>query len=195
MQRQLSLLIGCSLLLASCGGNGEQAKCTRQYWDGIVGLCMPAGWVVIEHEQLRERGIPEDVIVAFKREKAVAGQFPTVTVTQEALKQPMDSSAYSDASVRSVAVLPGYKQIDTRAVRVDDASVDLHIFTAQPSADEPERRFYQVSAVSGPSGYSVTALTPLAPPSDVESEIERMMGSITFKAPEGGASSEAGNEG
>lgn len=186
MQRQLSLLIGSSLLIASCGGSAEQAKCTRQYWDGVIGLCMPAEWVVIEHEQLRERGIPEDVIVAFKREQAVSGQFPTMTVTQEMLKQPMDSAAYSDASVRSVSVLPGYKQIDARDVRIDDASVDLHIFTAQPSADEPERRFYQVSAVSGSSGYSVTALAPLAPPSDVESEIELMMGSITFKAPEGG---------
>lgn len=184
MKRFLLALLLPSLLLASCGGSdSDEAACTQQYWDGTVGLCLPDTWNVIERDQLSEKGIADNVIAAFKRDKAIAGQFPAVIVTQEVLKSPIDSVAYSSASVRAVTVLPEYKLIDARSQTVDGADVDLHVYSAQPAPEEPAKRFYQVSAVAGDKGYSVTGLTPLSPPKDVESEILAIMGSITFVEP------------
>lgn len=184
MKRILLAFFLPSLLLASCGGSGsDAAACTRQYWDGTVGLCLPDSWNVIERDQLTEKGIADNVIAAFKRDRAIAGQFLAVIITQEMLKGAIDSATYSKASVRAVTVLPDYKLIDTRSVTVDSAAVDLHIYSAQPAPEEPARRFYQVSAVAGNKGYSVTGLTPLSPPKDVESEISAIMNSITFTEP------------
>lgn len=183
MKKYLSAVLCLSFFLASCGGGSTTAECARQYWDGVVGTCLPADWAVIEREQLSERGISEDVIVAFKREKAVAGQFPTVTVTQEALPQAVDAKAYSAASVQSVSVLPGYKQIDQETLTIDGNDISLHIFTAQPSQDEPERRFYQLSTTMGNFGYSVTGLTPLSPSRDIEREVKQIVSTVTFQAP------------
>src|SRR3989344_2101330 len=183
MKKHLSIALSLSLLLVSCGGGTTTAECTRQYWDGVIGTCLPADYSVIEREALSERGISEDVVVAFKREKAVAGQFPTVTVTQEALPQAVDAASYSAASVQSVSVLPGYKQIDQETLAIDGNDITLHIFTAQPSQDEPERRFYQLSTTMGNFGYSVTGLTPLSPSRDIEREVKQIMSTVTFQAP------------
>ena len=183
MKKHLSVVLSLSFLLVSCGGSTTTATCTRQYWDGLVGTCLPADWAVIEREALSERGISEDVVVAFKREKAVNGQFPTVTVTQEALSAPVDAATYSAASVQSVSVLPGYKQIDQETLVIDGADITLHIFMAQPSQDEPEQRFYQLSTTMANFGYSVTGLTPLSPSRDIEKEIKQIMSTVTFQAP------------
>lgn len=184
MRRILFTLFLLPILLTSCGGNGsKEVGCTQQYWDGTVGLCLPDSWSVIERDQLSERGIADNVIAAFKRDLAIAGQFPAVIVTQEALKSAIDSATYSSASVRAVTVLPAYKLIDSRSVTIDGADVDLHIYSAQPAPEEPAKRFYQVSAVAGDKGYSATGLTPLSPPKNVESEISAIMNSITFTEP------------
>ena len=186
MKRFLFVVLCSTLLLSACGSSKTKAACEgQQYWNGTIGLCLPAGWSVIEREGLTERGIAEDVIVAFKRDEAVAGQFPTVLVTQEALKQQVDPAAYSEANVRSVSILPGYKDIDTKNMTLDSVKVSLHIFTAQPQEGEAERRFYQVSTATKNFGYSVTGLAPLSPPKDVESEIETMLSSVTFVEPAG----------
>ncbi|OGJ55419.1 hypothetical protein A2706_01700 [Candidatus Peribacteria bacterium RIFCSPHIGHO2_01_FULL_51_35] len=183
MRRFASLLLLC-LTLAACGGSGAVADCEgERYWDGTIGLCLPEGWTALPREALRERGIPEDVVVAFKRNEAIAGQFPAVTVTQEALAQETSPVTYSEASVRSVSVLPGFKEIDQQDVTIDGTEVTLHIFSAQPTEGEPERRFYQVSFAAKNFGYSVTGLTPLSPPRELEAEMKTLMGSITFAEP------------
>jgi hypothetical protein len=174
-----------ALVLASCGGSGSTADvvCKQQFWNGVVGLCLPAGWTVLEHEKLTERGVPEQVIVAFQSEKAVSGQTPTITVTSERLASPLDSSSYSKASIRSVSTLPGYKLLDSRSLQVEGQTVELHVFTAQPIADEPERRFFQLSAVAAGIGYTFTALTPVSISDQLEKEILLIMNSVRFSEP------------
>ncbi|MBI3332226.1 hypothetical protein HYZ99_04730 [Candidatus Peregrinibacteria bacterium] len=184
MKRFLVPLFSLSILLSSCGGGGNEAtQCERPFWNGTIGTCLPEGWVVLDRSILNERDIPAEVITAFKREEAVAGQFPSVTITQEVLAQATDSTSYSAASVQSVTVLPGYKQADLREATVDGETVTLHIFNAQPDPEQPARRFYQVSAVSGTEGYTVTALTPLSPPRDLEAETLLMLENVTFVEP------------
>ena len=184
MQRFFIPLFLLALLLVGCGGGGGSAvACDHPYWSGTVGTCVPEGWNILDRATLNEHGVAEEVMVAFKREEAVAGQFPSVTVTQEPLKEPVESAAYSAASMRSITILPGYKQIDVQKVNVDDADVDLHIFSAQPDPDQPARRFYQVSAVAGSNGYTVTALTPLSPSRELEKEVNVMLKNVTFKEP------------
>ena len=142
---------------------------------------MPKGWTVIDVETLRARGVPGDTIVAFQSSEAVSGQFPTVTVTHEALAQVATPATYSEASIRSVSVLPAYELIDSTKMSIDGETVDLHIFTAQPISDEPARRFYQVSTVANEIGYTVTSAVPVSVKDSVEKQIIAVLQSTTFE--------------
>ena len=181
--RTFGYALGLCLLLAACGGGGTDTTitCAFAYWDGTVGTCLPHGWHVVERSSLDQKGVPRDVLVAFQSDAPSAGQFPTVTVTREALAQPIASTAYSEASVQSVKSLPGYQEVDVRTVTVDDADVSLHIFSAQPRPDEPKSRFYQVSAAKDSAGYTFTAAVPLSIESAMENQILLILGNATFR--------------
>lgn len=184
--KRLIATLSVTLLLAACGGSSSSSteiSCKEQFWNGVIGLCLPAGWTVLEQETLADRGVPEQVMVAFQAEKTVSGQTPTITVTSEKLNTPLDSAAYSKASIRSVTTLPGYKLIDSRAMTVEAQNVDLHIFSAQPISGEPERRFFQLSAVGANIGYTVTALTPVSISDTLQKEIMLIMNSVRFSEP------------
>lgn len=183
--RRAALLFLLPLVLTACGGSdGGSTACEQQYWDGQIGICLPAGWSVVSRETLEERGLPQEVIAAFQADRAVSGQFPTLTVTREDLRNPVTSTDYSAASIRSVSVLPEYNLIDSRDLTVAGDAVQLHIFSAQPLPEEPQRRFYQASMVHGNAGYTFTALTPLSVSNTLEGQIETMMNAITFTNPE-----------
>ncbi|MDO8649058.1 MAG: hypothetical protein Q7R81_04730 [Candidatus Peregrinibacteria bacterium] len=183
MKHTLPIILGTTLLLAACGGSSAEVACDQQYWDGTVGTCLPQGWSVIDRATLVERGLPQEVTVGFQAATAVSGQFPTVAVTTETLADPIDAAAYSEASIRSVTVLPKYTLVDTRPVTVEGQEVQIHIFTAQPVAEEPERRFHQVSTVHGNNGYTFTALTPVSVDSDLEEQVLLILEHMTFTEP------------
>ncbi len=168
------------LFLVACGGGAAASVCDRGYWDGTVGTCVPQGWIVIDRAALDAKGMPSEVLVAFQSETPVSGQLVTVTVTREALTQVMTTSDYSDASIASVVGLPGYKEQDRQSTTIDGEDADIHIFTAQPSADQPQARFYQVSAVANAVGYTFTAATPITVPDEVEAQILSLLQKITF---------------
>ncbi|MFH1444268.1 MAG: hypothetical protein ABIG34_02660 [Candidatus Peregrinibacteria bacterium] len=172
-----------SLLLTACGASTDGGSDCQTYWFDQVGACLPGTWKLLDRAELLQRGVPEDVIIAFQSEASVSGQYPTVSVTREPLTTVVEPAAYSEATIRSVAVLPGYKLIDQKKVTVDGVSLPVHVFFAQPVTGEPQRRFLQVSTVIGQNGYTVTALTPLTVSSTLENEILTILGSITFKAP------------
>lgn len=181
--RKTSIIMLFSLFLAACGGGAEVATCTFNYWSGTVGTCLPDQWHVIDRQELDERGIPEEVIVAFQSDVPVSGQFVTVTVTREALAEPLDAQEYSDASILSVQQLPGYDEIDQRSIDIDGESVDMHIYTAQPREDQPETRFFQASTVSGNVGFSFTGATPVSIDSDIEAQVVSILEGATFLSP------------
>lgn len=184
VRRFSPLLLLLSLFLVSCGSSGstETTQC-QTYWFDQIGACLPGSWKLIDRTELAQRGVPEDVLIAFQSDTAVSGQFPTVSVTREPLSTVVAPADYSDATIRSVSVLPGYKLIDQKKVTIDGVSLPVHVFFAQPLTGEPQRRFLQVSTVVGQNGYAITALTPLTVSSDLESEILTILGSVTFVAP------------
>ncbi len=189
MHRRFLALLVVPLLLSACGGGASVAECQGQYWGGAVGTCLPAGWSVVDRETLSQRGVGEEVVAAFQAEESVSGQFPTVLVTREAVADDVAPDAYSKASIRSVTTLPGYKLVDSRKLTIDDADVEMHIFSAQPIAEEPERKFYQVSTVHGGAGFTFTALTPVSTSSALEKEILLILQSATLTQPESGGQS------
>lgn len=184
--RRLAAIIGLSLLLLSaCGGGGEDttAACAFRYWDGTVGTCLPNSWHVVDRSGLDQRGVPRDVVVAFQADAPAAGQFPTVSVTREALAEHIAPSAYSAASVESVRSLPQYEELDVRDLLIDDEDVKLHIFSAQPRTDSPKTRFYQLSTTVEKVGYTFTAAVPLSVESSLENQILLILQNATFVKP------------
>lgn len=173
------------LLLIACGGGSAAVVCDRGYWDGTVGTCVPQGWVVFDRAALDTKGMPPEVLVAFQSETPVSGQFVTVTVTRESLTQPLTTPDYSEASIASVAGLPGYKELDRQSTTVDGQDATIHIFTAQPSSDQPESRFYQLSAVANSIGYTFTAATPVTVSDTVEAQVLSLLQKVTFVQEEG----------
>ncbi|MDD5751208.1 MAG: hypothetical protein PHS73_01665 [Candidatus Peribacteraceae bacterium] len=191
MKRSVFTALIMSLLLSACGGGGSGSAITcASYWFDSVGACLPEGWRVLDRAALDERGAPEDVIVAFQRDEAVSGQYPTVTITREPLTGSIDSVSYNEATMRSVAVLPGFKELDSRKIQIDEESLLVHVFHAQPVQEEPQRRFSQVSVVHDGNGYSITALTPVSVNNTLEGAVAQILQSVTFKAPQSSAAAE-----
>jgi hypothetical protein len=185
MRMPLIAAVALSVVLSACGGGSAEVACENLYWDGTVGTCLPANWKVLDRGLLDQRGAPPEVIVAFQADTPVSGQFPTVTVTREALKQEMTSAEYSEASVQSVTTLPGYEEGDQATVTVDEADVALHTFTAQPRPEEPRVRFFQVSMAAQSTGYTFTGAVPLTVPAAVESAIKLVLQNATLREQKG----------
>jgi len=180
VQRIASLGI-LTLLLASCGGGSSSRVSCDPYWDGTVGTCIPNGWQIVQPGVLEERGVPGEVVIAFQASESVSGHFPTVTVTREFLTQELSGSKYSKESIASVETVTGYKLIDIRGVKVDGEKVNIHIFDAQPSPEDPSYRFYQLSTIAKRIGYTFTVAIPLSIPAELEDEIMTIMESVTFE--------------
>jgi len=183
MKRSVLTIMFIGLMLSACGSATSTTISCASYWFDSVGVCLPDGWRILDRVALDDRGAPEDVIVAFQLNESVSGQYPTMTVTREPLTGTIDSTAYNEATMRSVAVLPGFEELDSRKVTIDGESLLVHVFLAQPEKDEPKRRFSQVSMVHDDAGYSVTALTPVSVNNTLESAVAQMIQSITFVAP------------
>lgn len=178
--RLRSLLLVC-IVCTACSGSTSNNDCFKEYWNGEVGTCLPQGWRVLDDQTMRQRGVPDDAIIAFQSEESVSGQFLTVTVTKEQLAQALDAAIYSQANVRLVSSLPRYELIDSTGANVDGQTVDLHIFTAQPVADEPPRRFYQISTVANNIGYSITGTSPVSVDDDTERQMISIVQLVTFE--------------
>lgn len=181
--KKITAALALTFLLAACGGGDATIACEETYWDGTVGTCLPAGWHALDRAELDDRGVPTEVVAAFQANTPTSGQFATVTVTREALSQPLTSSDYSEASVQSVIGLPNYDEVDKQDITIDDTDVTLHIFTAQPDPEEPEARFYQVSAALGNTGYTYTAATPVTVSNELEEEVLVIVRSATLRGP------------
>lgn len=185
MKFRLALVLLSVAALSACSGGSSSGStvCKQQYWDGTVGVCLPETWQVTTQETLTQRGVPEEVLAAFEAKTATAGLQPTITITKETLRSPVDPKTYSQASIRSMGSLPAFKQIDIRKVKVNKEDLEVLIFSAQPLPDQPERRFYQLSTTSKDIGYTLTALTPLSTPGSLESEVLSVLRSVTFTDP------------
>lgn len=184
MRRSVLFLAVGTIVLSGCSGSGgSKTACVQDYWDGEVGTCLPEGWIVVDSETLLQRGVPQETLVAFQAEQAISGQFPTVAVTREVMVQEVSAEDYSLASIRSVSVLPGYEQVDSRDIRIDEAKISLHIFTAQPDTGEPRRKYYQVSTTKGQKGYTMTATTPVAIEDALEKQVLAILGGFTLSEP------------
>ncbi|UPA22314.1 hypothetical protein K8942_04670 [Candidatus Peribacteria bacterium] len=177
----------CFLALAACGGESATVSCQNQYWDGTVGTCLPAGWHVVDRAALDDRGVPPEAIIAFQADEPFSGQYATVTVIREPLTRQMTSTEYSDASIQSVSTVAGYTKVDSESITVDGEEVILHTFTAQPRTDEPKTRFAQVSAISGMTGYTFTAATPVAVGNTLEQQVLLILKNMTMKDPKAAA--------
>jgi len=167
-----------TLLLVACGGGDLSCKPT---WNGVTGTCLPDGWRMVEPSVLKERGVPGEVIAAYQAEKSLSGYYPTVTATREFLTGEEMAAEYSESSIASVNVLPGYKLLDKRPVTVDGNKVAIHVFQAQPDTEESVYRFYQLSTRVKDTGYTFTVAVPLSITETLEKEILSILEQVTFE--------------
>lgn len=186
MKRLFVSIIILFPLLSACNGSDKSdgVACELQYWDGTFGTCLPADWVAVNKETLRQRGVPEETFVAFQSDVASSGQFPTVSITRESLAEVLTPENYSNASIRSVTTLPEYTELDISDTQIDSEKVKMHVFSLKPIADEPVRRFYQISTTVGNVGFTITGTSPLSPTEKVDEEIKLILGEATFMAKE-----------
>lgn len=185
------LLVSSSFLafLAACGG-GTVVECTQSYWDGEVGTCLPDGWHVLDRSNLDDRGVPEEAVVAFQTDESISGQYLTIVVTREVLPEEVASTDYSEAGVASVSSLPGFARLDERTVEIDGEDHILHVFTAQPSDEQPMARFYQISMAKGRQGYTFTAATPVSIDDSAEERITAILENATLNGAAPGGTEE-----
>ena len=175
------------LLLVACSsrGSGVVVQCDQQFWNGTFGTCLPQNWKVLSQEALRSAGVPGETVAAFQLISPKGGQFDTVTVTQEALTQPLSTTEYSKANIVAVSALPEYKLLDQQTVYVDGQESAMHVFSARPVADSPVRRYYQLSAVAGQVGYTFTGAFPLSVETSEADQMVLILKNVTFTNPAG----------
>ncbi len=173
------------VLCTACSSSTSKKTvvCTQQYWNGSVGVCLPAGWHVLSKESMQTLGIPQETIAAFQSDIPHAGQIDTVTITSEPLTEEMKMKDYSAASMLAVSALADYQLIDKQTITVDSEEVSLHVFSARPSPDQPSRRYYQVSGVSKKIGYTFTGSFPLSISETEAAEVKLILESATFIDP------------
>lgn len=135
---------------------------------------------MVSAEDLQTRGSPREVVIAFQSDTPISGRFPLVTVTAQSLAGEADVTEFDEQSRQAVKTLPGYSLVDEKAQTIDEQSTTLHIFTAQPIAEQPVQRFYQVSYPSGGKGYTFTGVLPLSVAKDEETRLMTLLTNITF---------------
>jgi hypothetical protein len=140
---------------------------------------------------LEERGLPPELVAAYQADAALSDVYPTITVTRQVLGTAMTPEAFSEASVASVAVLPEYKQLDERSVTIDGQSVPIHVYSAKLRPDRPAQRYYQLSTVSGRSGFTLTGALPLSITTPLEQQVLLVLQNATFIEPVIGTTAEA----
>lgn len=184
--KRAMIAVCMTALLISCSSKkeGESAVvCDQQFWNGTFATCLPKGWKVLSKETLQTLGVPEETIAAFQVQDPNAGQFDTVTVTREPLATDMNTTEYSNANVLAVSALPDYRLIDKTVVYIDAAESALHVFSARPSADNPIRRYYQVSAAKDRMGYTFTGSFPLSVDDQGADEVTFILKNVSLADP------------
>lgn len=185
--KKILIAFGATLLLSACGSSGSSDNasivCDQQFWNGTVAVCLPKGWKVLSKESLQTLGVPEETIAAFQYETPHAGQIDTVTVTREPLAADATTSDYSQANVLAVSTLPDYKLIDKQTVTIDGEESSLHIFSARPSADQPVRRYYQVSGAKERTGFTFTGSFPLSIQDNEADQVQFILKNVSFQDP------------
>ncbi len=180
------------LLLAGCGSAATTTvTCEQQFWNGVFAACLPKGWRVLSSDTLRQLGVPEETTAAFQFDTPHAGQLDTVTVTREPLSTDIQTPEYSQSNQLAVSALPDYRLIDKETVYVDGQESALHVFSARPSADQPIRRYYQISASQNKTGFTFTGSFPLSIQESEADQVTFILKNISFKDPSAVASADS----
>jgi hypothetical protein len=122
-------------------------------------------------------------VAAFQADADTSGVYPTVTVTRQVMRATMTAAQFSAASIQAVSVLPEYKRLDQRTVTIDGQEVAIHVYSAKLRPDRPVQRYYQLSSVSGRSGFTYTAALPLSVDTALEQKVLLILQNATFIEP------------
>ncbi len=170
------------LLLLGCSGSG--INCDETVKGKEYSICLLSDWEQVPEETLRQEGVPEETLAAFQMKVERGGQRDNVVITKERVKSGVTSMQYAEVNIKIVDKTPEYSAGEKREVEIDGDKTLLHIFTARPVQDLPARRFYQVSAVKGTTGYVVTGTLPFTVDEETEAGIIAMVTSASFEVAE-----------
>lgn len=138
---------------------------------------------MVSAADLQSRGSPREVAVAFQADDAIGGRFPLVTVTTQSLTAGEKTADFDQQSRNAVKTMPAYTVVDEREVTVDEETSTLHVFTAQPIAEQPVQRFYQLSVAHDGQGFTLTGVLPLTVDTKDEAKMKTLLTHVTFEKP------------
>ena len=179
-QKHIALGIILSILLAGCGGSGT--TCDEIVQVNEFSMCLLSDWAQVPEESLRLEGVPEETMAAFQMKVERGGQRDNIVITRERVKSGVAPLQYAETNMKIVEKTPEYMLTEKRELTVDGKDTILHIFSARPVPDLPARRFYQVSFVSGTTGYVVTGTLPYSVEETIEQGLLTMLSSVSFEA-------------
>ncbi len=186
MMKRLMLTGMVGVLLAGCGLSSSSkttVACEQQFWNGMLAACLPKGWRVLSTETLRQLGVPEETVAAFQIDTPHAGQLDTVTVTREPLSTATKTPDYVQSNLLALSALPDYRLIDKETVYIDGQESALHVFSARPRADQPIRRYYQISVAQDKIGYTFMGSFPLSIQDSEAEQVKFILKNVSFKDP------------
>ncbi len=157
-------------------------SCDNAFWNGVLGLCLSDGWTDVAPADVSDK---TDVVLAFRSPTISPDRSVVLTVQQDGLLDITNSTMYSDAKVREVEGYAFYKEIDMEDVVVGGQTVRLHVYRAQePKAEEPQV-FYQMSALRGRNGFTVTVATDEDLAELLDAQLRQAVASLTFERQKG----------
>lgn len=157
---------------------GGDSSCNDRTWRLGIGFCLPSEWVQLSQND--DETFPPDIVLAFKRSMADGDQRVVLTVRQAALSSVVGSTAYSDAVTQATETLPFYQLRSLETATIDGENVYLHVFDVQDLQDAAIRRFAQLSAVVGRTGFTFEISVPVDLAHALDTEIRHILSSLTF---------------
>lgn len=194
MKKILSLILGASFLLTSCGGGDSDTTADKKVADEAnetvyetagFSIQIPKDWETIEKNNFTSN-VPEQTVVGFRNNIKSDIFTANLNIAQKSVEETL---AVKDLAKSSLAIIKtsliGFEQINENEDKMDygeDGLVTYSLeFEGKKSASEPIIHFKQLYVVNGGVGYTITAARQQNEDEPVVNALDEMLNSFLLK--------------